>query len=258
MTMIYSKFLTTSAFAAAMTFACAQSVNAVTTVNFTTLSSGDGIGSNTLMANGSTAFLTVAQTFVGGDFLYAISYSGLDFDGVAGLDTLNFTVRVNAFRGTDSTYGAANTSTATIGSINRDVALSPDVDNLNAWNTGGDTILADGTMIFTVESASVSTGQGVDPASFTGLYMDEARSSGHTTVIGSGTGLPGYSYNNDANISVSPGVSTLYVSNGNTGNDAVGVRDVDFSITVAAIPEPSSFAFLLGGVALLTVVRRRR
>jgi autotransporter-associated beta strand protein len=236
MTMTYSKFLTSSAFAAAMAFACAQSANAQTTVNFTTLSSGDGIANNSLLANGSAADLTVARTFVGGDFLYAISYSGLDFDGVAGLDTLNFTVRVDAKRNGTIAYGAANTSTATLGPTSIDTTLSTGAGNLNSWNTLSDVMISNSSLIFTVESASVSTGQSVDPASFTGLFMKESRSSGHQTVIGLGTGLAGYAYNNDQTIS-GLDVSTLYVSNGKGLNDAVGVRDINFSITViGALP----------------------
>lgn len=260
MTMTYSKFLTTSAVAAAMAFACAQSANAQTTVNFTTLSSGDGIGNNTLQANGSTANLTVAESFVGGDFLYAISYSGLDFDGVAGLDTLNFTVRVDSKLNGSVAYSATpNSSTASLGVTNANTLISSTNGNVGSWVNLTDLMRSNSSMIFTVESASVSTGQSVDPASFTGLFMKEGRGSGHETVIGLGTGLPGYQYNADQAISVSPGVSTLYVSNGKGANDAVGVRDVDFSITVAAVPEPSSYA-LLGGLLSLgfVMVRRRR
>lgn len=258
MTMTYSKFLTSSALAAAMAFACAQSANAQTTVNFTTLSSGDGIANNSLLANGSAADLTVARTFVGGDFLYAISYSGLDFDGVAGLDTLNFTVRVDAKRNGTIAYGAANTSTATLGPTSINTTLSTGAGNLNSWNTFSDIMNSNSSLIFTVESASVSTGQSVDPASFTGLFMKESRSSGHQTVIGVGTGLAGYAYNNDQTIS-GLDVSTLYVSNGKGLNDAVGVRDVNFSITVAAVPEPSAYALLGGLLALgFVMVRRRR
>ena len=81
--------------------------------------------------------------------------------------------------------------------------------------------------------------------------------SSHQTVIGLGSDLPGYQYNNDQDISVSPGVSTLYVSNGKGANDAVGVRDLDFSITVSSIPEPSTAALLgLGGLSL--ILRRRK
>jgi hypothetical protein len=257
MTMTYSKFLITPAFVAVMAFACVQSANAQTTVNFTTLSSGDGIG-NTLQANGSTANLTVAQSFVGGDFLYAISYSGLDFDGVAGLDTLSFTVKVDTILNGTVAYSATpNTSTASLGVTAADTLISSTNGNIGSWVNLTDLMRSNSSMIFTVQDASVSTGQDVDPVSFTGLFMKEGRSLNHQTVVGLGTDLPGYVYNNDLDISVSPGVSTLYVSNGKGANDAVGVRDVDFSITVAAVPEPSSYALFGGLLALGTVMLRR-
>jgi hypothetical protein len=224
-------------------------------INFTGLNSADGIGSNTLQVNGSSTDLTVARTLVSGDYLYAIGYTGADFDGDTVNDTLNFTVRVNAKRNGAVVYGAtANTSTATIGGNNTDVMLSTGAANLNAWNTGSDVIVADGSMIFTVEGASVSTGQGVDPVSFSGVFMEEARSRDHKTVIGAGSGLPGYLYHADKAISVSPGISTLFVSNGAGANDAVGVRDVDFSVTV--IPEPATLGLVAAFGGGLLFIRR--
>lgn len=222
-------------------------------INFTGLNSADGIGSNTLQVNGSSADLTVARTLVSGDYLYAIDYTGADFDGDTVNDSLNFTVRVNTKRNGAVVYGAANTSTATLGPTNIDTLLSTG-SNPGAWNNLTDVMLANSSLIFTVESASVSTGQAVDPASFTGLFMEESRSLGHQTVIGLGTGLPGYQYNNDLDIGVSPGVSTLYVSNGKGANDAVGVRDVDFSITV--IPEPATLGLIASVGGGLLFIRR--
>ena len=241
---------------ATLAIASIQSTQAATVVNFTNLSSGDGIGNNSLQVDGSSANLTVAQSLVGGDYLYAISYSGLDLDGVAGLDTLNFTVRVDSRRNGTIAYGAGNTSTATLGATSRDVSLSTG-SNPSAWVNQTDVMLGNSSLIFTVESATISTRQSVDNVSFTGLFMEESRGGGHQTVIGLGTGLPGYEYGADQAISVSPGVSTLYVSNGLGANDAVGVRDLDFSITVSSIPEPSSAALLgLGGLSL--ILRRRK
>jgi hypothetical protein len=222
-------------------------------INFTGLNSADGNGSNTLQVNGSSADLTVARTFVSGDYLYAIGYTGADLDGDTVNDSLNFTVRVSAKRNGTIVYGAANTSTATIGPTNIDTLLSTG-SNSGAWVNLTDVMIANSSLIFTVENASVSTGQSVDPASFTGLFMEESRSLGHETVIGVGTGLPGYQYNNDQDISVSPGVSTLYVSNGKGLNDAVGVRDVDFSITV--IPEPAALGLIAFSGGGLLFIRR--
>lgn len=257
MTMTNSKFLTSSALAAAMAFACAQSANAQTTVNFTTLSSGDGIANNTLQANGSTANLTVAESFVGGDFLYAISYSGLDFDGVPGLDTLSFTVRVDGFANGSVVNSGLGASSATIGNNPRDVLLSSGAGNSGAWGTGADTLVTNHSLVFSVESLTVSSGAAQFDG-FSRVLIEESRSLGHQIVIGQGTGLDGYTFNADQDVTLSPVANpNLYVSGAVSGAaGAVGVGNVDFSITV--VPEPGSYALLGGLLALGYVMVRRR
>jgi hypothetical protein len=255
MTMTYSKFLTSSALAAGLAFACVQSANAQTTVNFTTLSSGDGIGSNTLQANGSAADLTVTQSFVGGDFLYAISYSGLDFDGVPGLDTLSFTVRVDAYANGTVVNSGLGTSSAAIGANPRDVLLSTGAGNPGAWGTGGDSLVTSTSLGFSVESLTVSSGVAQFDG-FSRVLIDESRSLGHQIVVGEGTGLDGYTFNADKDITLNPVANpNLYITGAVSGAaGAVGVGNIDFSVTV--IPEPATIG-MLGLGALLTLAVRR-
>lgn len=237
-----------------------QSSEASTVINFTTLSSGDGIANNSLEANGSDANLTVAETLVDGDYLYAITYSGLDLDGVAGLDTLNFTVRVAGFANGTVVNGGLGASSATIGNNPRDVMLSTGLGNPGAWGTAGDTLTTNTSLGFSVESFSVSTGQSAEFDGFSRVFIDESRSSAHQIVIGEGLGLNGYTFNNDLTVNLSPVANpNLYVSGAVSGAaGAVGVGNVDFSITVSsAVPEPSSAALIgVGGIAL--ILRRRR
>jgi hypothetical protein len=269
MTMTYSKFLTSSALAAVMAFACAQSVNAVTTLDFNDLSTVDGVG--TLTAGGSNAGLSVSRGAASTNLVYTVTYVGDLGDGDASDDTLTFDVLVEAFSGT--TFSGGNTA-------GQPVAIgTTDLQVLNTCNFGGtdfdywfagDRLMSSGESLkfsidnFVVTTTAAGTSGAAVSTGFDGTFLNEWRQNGHSgNISGEDTIIQTFAFNNNQDIlSLSPSVAALYVNSTSTTDNFAswGVQNVDFGIdvTVSAIPEPGAYALIAGCFGLAFVMLRRR
>ena len=239
-----------------------------TIVNFVNLNTADTNASNTLTVGGVDTFLTVAQSFESGDYLYAVTYTGADYDGDFSNDTLSFTMRVNGFTGSTVSHGLSatnattNSASATISTTDANVTLNVNSRTGAGWTVANNNMNNGNTLMFTLESLTVSAaGYGGTFNGFSGFAYTEDGGYGHGYVIGEGTGLFGRVFNGNGNESISA-ISTLLLTgqekNGNSQPQRWGVGNVDFGITVDVIPEPSTYALLAGLTALVSVMVRRR
>lgn len=248
--------------------ALVQVTTAATTVNFVNLNTADTNALNTLTVGGNDNNLTVSRTLVSGDYLYAITYSGADYDGDTFNDTLSFTVRVNGFTGSTVAHGlsSANTTTnsasATISTTDADVTLNINSRTGAGWTVANSNMNNGNTLKFTLESLTVSAaGYGASFNGFSGFRYEEDGGFGHGYVIGEGnSGLFGRVFNGNGDETLA-GLTTLLLTSqekdGNSNPQRWGVANIDFGITVDAIPEPSTFALLGLGIPGLLFRRRR-
>ena len=159
---------------------------------------------STLLANGSSENVTVTSVPDGLGYLYSVSHQGVDYDGDGIDDTLNFDVRVRAWRegtielGLDGP-GATTSSSATIGTTESQVVVS------SGTFTVGDTDMNDGESIeFLVENLEIQ----LTDSSYHGTAFSEGFSAAfltqiantansHQVVFGSGENLLGYDFNSN-------------------------------------------------------------
>lgn len=218
-----------------------------------------GVGDPTLSIarSGSTALRT-----------FAVTYTGSDFDGDSNNDTLTFDLTADAFSGGIVSNGGLGASSATIGTT--DAAFNIASGPARGFSDGNG--ISNGTsIVLTVQNLNlILTGGGSQAAVFTGftgvsLEEDDSPSDGgtsatvlgHDVVIGSGTGLDGYTFDEDLNLDFAAMAGPLYVTGAGDGTDfdnQFGVGDWDLVVTV--VPEPS--VALLGGLGILGLLRRRR
>lgn len=256
---------------AALTMASIQSTQASTVVHFLDLNDEDG-ASNTVNVGGSTSRLGVVRTTASGNYSYAVTYTGMDYDGDTVNDTLQFNVTVVGYTNSSIAFGGNNDSVVSLAtpSETTDVFLS----SVQGWIAGnGVRFLQGNTLEFTVDSIEVSgTTLGAYSGTFGGfsqVLLQESANMNHQGSIGLGAGLEDFTFNQaSTNINVSPVQSPLYVTSNNTiPNEAKwGVGNIGFVITIAAISEPdayvsipesASYALLGGLLALGTVMVRR-
>lgn len=235
------------------------------TVTFLDLSNANGTANN-LNVGGSAGDLAVVRTIDSSSgfdqYVFNVTYTGMDFDGVGGNDTLTYSVRVAAMSGNTVT---SSLTTLETGGTSGAVALDGNAANAGTAPSasfegfGINDQMANGqTLIFTVENIAV------DVAGYTGTFNGfnsvVAQSDGPgdaLAIVGVGTGLEEY-YTATNHQFTGLSDTTLVISSANPTGGADndwGARYLDYSITV--VPEPSS-AMLLGlGAAGLMGFRRR-
>ncbi len=199
---------------------------------------------NTLTAGGIAADVTGVTN--GLDYVYSVSYTGVDIDGDASNDELTFDVRVKAWtNGTTEldliVAGSTNTASATIGTSPAAVNISDGA----RFTAGGNTQMENGESLeFIIENLAVSLTDGSKSGTaastgFNGVQLVETHNgNSHNTIFGEGTGLLGWAWNADFDASVDVGEGPLYVSADDTAaTDATrpfhwGVGNVDFDIQI--------------------------
>jgi fibronectin-binding autotransporter adhesin len=225
--------------------------NAVTGV--TTLALGNGTGGGTIGTSTGTPTLTTSSgvsvsgtgnnintgvTVVGA--ITQATGSGLTVDGTAGTDTVGGTA--TTLNGT-GTLGALTLNTG--GTITPGTG-SPSTGTMNAssltFNNGG-------TLAFNL-SASSSTSALL---SLTGAFTKGTAGTFDISLTG---GEAGQDYDL-VNFGSTTFANTDFTEVGSvSGSFQIVGNDLDFD--VAAVPEPSTWALMLGGVALLVVYHRRQ
>ncbi len=254
----------------------AGAVQAQTFLSFTDL---DNANNDTVTVGGDgsgtvTAGRTVQDVSGTNDYLFSFSYNGSDFNGDSTNDTLTFKVRVSAQSGSTVSSvtepgpeGQNYTGSVTLGSTQDDVGN----DGTKFVN---ETIMAAGdTLVFTIEDLSLGalTGYQATLNGFDQFSMVEWDGNSHQSVVGTGTGL----FVADTNLARTISLTGIAAEGGDTGYQSTlyitaknpdsgtrpqrwGVEDLGFDITVAAIPESSSYALLAGLLGLSYVMIRRR
>jgi hypothetical protein len=244
-------------------FILAANLAHATVVSFSDLSNLDGT-SNNLSVDGSGDDLSVVRTTEGNNYLFAISYTGADYDGDTLNDELSYTVKVSGMTGNTVTSSLTSTgSYGNSGSVTLDgSAAAVEMANNPTWElfSIGGAMSSGDSLIFTVESISLEmTTHATYTGSFNGFSAFVAKdfSTGEPKVVmGVGDNLA-ESYTSGGYEFTGLSETTLYVSSANPtdGSEDWGVRNVDFSITV--IPEPTTLCMLgLSAISLL-VLRRR-
>ncbi|WP_372797948.1 putative glycoside hydrolase, partial [Pontiella sp.] len=216
-----SKTWILSLFVATLTHA-----NTVTTLHFAALNAS--LSNNTMTVDGSTGNRVVAGVATNNDVLYSVTYTGADFDGDAVNDTLTFDVLVEGFSGSVVSNGGLGASSAIIGANNADVIISD-----AKWFVNDTRMNAGETLRFSLLNVSSSVGS-VAVDGFDSVFADEGASHTHEAVIGEGTGLDGYTFNDNIAMAVSPAANPLYISSATVNSTRAqwGVADVDFALTV--------------------------
>ncbi len=132
--------------------------------------------------------LTCIRSSDGDDLVYAVSWTGNDYDGDGVNDTLSFELRVEGFTGSTFAYSAnAGESSMTALGASADVT-----DTNNNWGVFGDYDVDEGESLrFSVTNLQVSAAGFT--AEFDGFYgMETIETNGghsHLMVLGSGAGL---------------------------------------------------------------------
>jgi hypothetical protein len=252
--------------AQADTIVAFDNLNYSSTTNNEVTATADGGTAMSVTGDGVGAFQVVrsvdnsAATGTVNDYLYTVTYSGADYDGDLVNDTLTYTVRVSGMTGNTVTETAGTdtfgTGTVALDGSDGNVTLHNVEDE--SWAVGS---MSNGdTLIFTVEDLLVTgTTLGDYGATFDGFTAAaflESGIYGHTAVVGEGTDLFAIDFNNNYFYSTDA-VDTLYVSAQNRNSANWGVTDLDYSITVSAIPEPATLGLVaVAGVGLFFIRRR--
>ncbi len=189
---------------------------------------------------------TISAAADGNDVVYSWSRTG-NLDGLGTNDTLSFDLRHEAFTG--SSFSSPNVTLGSSfdlgGATNQHFGPNGDLDNNQSFR-------------LSIENITFTQGEGLGwEATFNG-FSDMAKFISEAEDVYIGT--------TDAEIVSAAGVplssplQVLTVSMIGSDN-ANRFRDFDFAFTTAeaaAVPEPSSFAALIGGIGLLAFRRRRK
>ena len=97
----------------ALAMASIQVTQASTVVHFLDLNDEDG-ASNTVNIGGSTSSIDVVRTVASGNYTYAVTYTGMDYDGDRVNDTLQFNLTVAGYTGSSITFGGSNDSVVSL------------------------------------------------------------------------------------------------------------------------------------------------
>ncbi len=197
--------------------------------------------------NASVSGFTVSVgALVDNKYTYTLTQTG-DLDGSGGNDTLTFDLIYSGYTGSTFSAGDVTLGTATAPKVINNVnwfdneystgmTLSLEVANI-VYTSSESTVAFDG---FTaIDAISYSSTPAGNISYYVGL-------TGATTVTGDPNFTPSLTSNG-----TSP---TLYFT---AAGGPVRLRNLDFQFVTSAIPEPSSFALLLGGLGMLTLIRRR-
>lgn len=232
---------------ACLCFAGALHADTPINLDFVDLNTATESATNTLKVsqNGEAASadgLSVTGLLDGNNYVYTVTYTGVDLDGDAVGDTLSFDVVVEGFSaglvdkktlGTVPGDTVSNASMA-IGATDTEVSLTTD-EAVTTWVVSHDRMAAGETLKFTIDNASSSVGAVTAVASFRSVEALEWASHSHQAIIGEGTdSLNGYDFNTNLTIPIETGVETLYVSAANPGNanGDWGVGSIDFALAV--------------------------
>ncbi len=202
-----------------------------TTLSFTDLS--PALSNNSLTVGGSADGLVVSGAASSNDYLYSVIYTGADFDGDSVNDTLTFDVLVEGLSGTVVSNAGLGASSAVIGSADADVVV-----DAGKWFVGDNRMNAGETLRFSVVNAAAAVGT----ASFDGFVSvraDEAASYSHEAVIGAGSGLDGYTFNDALTMTLSPAADPLFLTSAtkNSVRAQWGAAAAAFAVTVEAAVE---------------------
>ncbi len=214
-----------------------------TGLNLSFLDLNSALSGNTLNVGGSADNLAVSGVSTNNDYVYSVSYTGADYDRDGSKDTLTFDVWVKGWNGsiTDVPWDTPNTSGTTASAAIGTNAVAVAVGD--RFSAGGN--MANGeTLEFILENISLSqtdasmTNQ-VSSAGFTSARLEEFGGNSHQAVIGEGTDLRGYDFNDNVTalpLSVSTGSFYISADNPTTGTTPAswGIDHVDFGINVVA------------------------
>ncbi len=197
-----------------------------TTLHFSNLNTA--LSNNTLTVDGSTNDLVVTGISMNNDYLYSVTYTGADFDGDSTNDTLAFDVLVEGLSGTVVSNAGLGASSSMIGGINENVIIGVD-----KWFVGDTRMNSGETLKFTIVNASSSVGP-VALDGFRSITANEGASHSHEAVIGVGTGLDGYSFNDHLTMVVSPAKNPLYLTSATANSTKAqwGVVRVEFDLRI--------------------------
>lgn len=176
---------------------------------------------------------------------------------------------VGAFKNVASTAGLTSSSTSANQSASSDRALGvrtgssfgdPGASfafNFNSTGYNITSISLDALMLSIQTRSQVWTvdyGIGSNPSSFTstGFTYSDSGTWGSTSLSITGSALAALSNQSNAWIRF----VALSASTGSGSRDTIGIDN--FSITTTAVPEPSTYALILGGIALVSVMVMRR
>ena len=202
--------------------------------------------------NTISGFAVSGGALVGSTRTFTLTQTG-DLDSGTFDDTLSF----------DLIYEAYTGSTFSAGDVTLGAASTPNVNNVN-WHNNNFT--TGNTLSLEVANVSYTDGEGDETIAFNGFTSIRSISfgAGPTTPAGNidyYVGLLGAT-----TVTGDPTFTPSLTSNGTSpslfftaSNGPVRLRDIDFQFeTVAAVPEPSSFAIIGSALACFAVRRRRR
>ncbi|MGJ8641629.1 MAG: Ig-like domain-containing protein [Opitutaceae bacterium] len=242
---------------------------AQTDLEFADLSAA--LSGNTLLVGGSANNLVVSGAASGADYVYSVTYAGVDYDYDGLNDTLTFDVRVKAWTGGTIELGVDDPGSTS--SASAMIGASPAAVNISngaRFTAGADTQMQEGESLeFVVENPLVAltdagkVGSAVSSGFNAARLVETHNGHSHQTIFGSGTGLLGWDWNGPFDVSdISVGAGALYVSSDTSTGDNTrpfhwGVEDVAFGMTVSVeVPviddyEAWSAEYALEGAAAL-------
>lgn len=195
--------------------------------------------------------LACTRTSSSGGYLYAIVLQQ-DFNGDGAKDTLSFDLRVEGFAGSTYAYSTnANSSSMTA------LGTSTGVTDLgNRWGVGGDLEVDPGESLrFSVENIACSAGA-VVLSGLTSIAIEETNEGyNHKYIIGQGTGLEAYSFNEPSTSFGISGASDGFVITGagsNVANREWAISSLSFMFRgPLATWDPTDYSYYTVGDTML-------
>ena len=183
--------------------------------------------------NLSSPDLSYVSKLDGEDRLYAVQWSGSDFDGDGVNDTVAFDLRVEGFVG--SKY--AHEAESEVGSMTALGKTASVTGNSSGWGVGKDMDLDAGESLrFSVENLELSTpGIAGEAGSFVGMQMAErGRGKGHVLIVGQGEHLNACERSSNLGIGFKPEYPLVVTS---AKSSKVAVNQVAFRLFVSELPD---------------------